>query len=71
MDGHEHHKMSESMDHGQMQHVKEKDHGRDVMIVLGEDVHEGVKAMCHLDADRREDDARRVQGHPSSDGDAE
>lgn len=37
MEGHEQHKMSESMNHGQ-----------GVMIVLGELVHEGIKAMCQL-----------------------
>jgi len=48
MDGHEHHKMSESMGHGQMQHMNGMDHGKGEMIIFGEDVHEGVKAIGHL-----------------------
>lgn len=48
MDGHEHHNMSESKGHGQMQHIDNMDHGQGMMVILGEDVHEGVKAMCHL-----------------------
>ncbi|WP_083552640.1 hypothetical protein [Syntrophotalea acetylenivorans] len=52
MDGHEQHKMSESMDHGQMQDMNGMDdgmaHGQGMMVILGEDVQEGVKAMCHL-----------------------
>ena len=52
MDGHEHHKKSDSMGHDQMQHMNDMEagmaHGQGVMIILGEDVHEGIKAMCHL-----------------------
>lgn len=47
-----HHKMSESMEHGHMQDMNGMDagmaHSRGGMIIFDEDVHEGVKAMCHL-----------------------
>lgn len=48
MDGHEHHKMSEPMDHGQMKGMNAMDHGKGEMIIFGQNVHEGIKAMCHL-----------------------
>ncbi len=48
MDVHEQHKMSESMGHGEMQEMSGMAHGQGEMIILGEDVHEGIKAMCHL-----------------------
>jgi hypothetical protein len=48
MNGHEQHKMNEAMGHGQMQDMNGMEHGRGVMVILGEDVHEGIKAMIHL-----------------------
>lgn len=48
MEDHKHHKMPESMEHGHMQDMNGMDHGQGVMVILGEDVHEGIKAMCHL-----------------------
>ncbi len=48
MEDHDQHKMSESMDHGQMQGMNAMDHDKGEMIIFGQDVHEGIKTMCHL-----------------------
>ncbi len=48
MEHHSGHDMSSAMDHGKMQQMKDMDHGMGEMIMLGEEVQEGVKAMVHL-----------------------
>jgi hypothetical protein len=56
MENHAGHDMSAAMDHGKMQQMNDMDHGKvegmahgqGEMIILGEEVQEGVKAMVHL-----------------------
>lgn len=51
-DNHEQHNAPGSMGHGRMQSMNGMEagmvHGRGVMVILGEDIDEGVKAICHL-----------------------
>jgi hypothetical protein len=48
MNGHDGHDMAGKMDQSNMQQMEGMEHGQKGMIMLGEEVQDGVKAMFHL-----------------------